>query len=114
GQTQMSVMLYLAGSLVYVASEIAGAKKKANNIDDQAVKLDQLKVEMKEGGDYQKAAIQAQLDDEKSNLEFIEKRRKWLLATKAIYTAAIAMAIIEFWWSFPPPAGLGKDDSAAC
>lgn len=112
--TQASILVYMAGSLVFVAAEIAGGKKKNQDSANQAQSLDQMKAGMKEGGDYQMAAIDAQIKNEKSNLEFIEKRRKWMMATKAIYAAATALAVLEIWWSFPPPAGIAKPFEGAC
>lgn len=114
GTTQMSVNLYMLGSLTYILGEILSGKQKAKDIDNQAASMDQFKDGMKEGGDYQKKSIQIQIDNEKSNLAFIQKRKKFISATIAIYTLATIMAVIEKWWSFPPPAGMGKPDAAAC
>lgn len=114
GSMQTSLYIYMAGSLVFLAGEILGGKKKQKAVDDQSQNLDALNANMAEGGDYQMAAIDAQITDEKSTLEFIEKRRKWMMATKLIYTAAMIMAILEIWWRLPPPAGISKPDNAAC
>lgn len=111
---QPSLMIYMAGSIVFVAAEVAGGKKKTKDVESQAQSLDQLKANMKEGGDYQMAAIEERIKDEKSTLEFIQKRRKWMMATKAIYAAATAMAILEIWWQMPFPVGINKDWSGAC
>lgn len=112
--TQASILAYMAGSLVFVAAEVAGGKKRNKDSANQAQSLDQMKAGMKEGGDFQMAAIDAQIKNEKSNLEFIEKRRKWMMATKAIYAAATTLAVLEIWWSFPPPAGIAKPFEGAC
>ncbi len=114
GSTQMSVNLYMLGSLAYVLGEILSGKQKAKDIDNQSANMDQLKDGMKDGGDYQKKSIQIQIDNEKSNLAFIQNRKKFITATLAIYSAATIMAMIEKWWSFPPPVGMGKPDAAAC
>lgn len=114
GTTQMSVNLYMMGSLAYIMGEILSGKQKAKDIDNQAASMDQFKDGMKEGGDYQKKSIEIQIDNEKSNLAFIQKRKKFITATLVIYSLATIMALIEKWWSFPPPAGLGKPDAAAC
>ena len=114
---QPSLMVYMGGSLVYVASELAGGNKQKEQKKKQSQKLDDMKANMTEGGDYQKAAIQTQLDDEKDNLEVIQGRRKWMMATKAIYATATALAIYEWIRQFPPPpAGIGQGipDIGAC
>lgn len=114
GTSQPSVLIYMAGSIVFVAAEIAGAKKKSKDVEKQSQSLDEMKAQMKEGGDYQMAAIEERIKDEKSTLEFIQKRRKWMMATKAIYAAATAMAVIEIWWQMPVPVGINKPWNAAC
>ena len=111
GTMQPSILVYMAGGLIFVAAEMAGGKDQTSKIKSSSDKLDQLKATMTEGGDYQKAAIQAQLDDEKSNLAFIQKRRKWMMATKAVYATATALAIVEFILSKYP---VNKPDQAAC
>lgn len=111
---QPSLMVYLAGSLVYVAAEISGGNKQKEQKKKQAQSLDQLKSNMTEGGDYQKGAIDAQLKDEKDKLEVIQGRRKWMMATKAIYATATALAIIEIILSYSPPVGILKTDVGGC
>lgn len=112
--TQMSILAYLAGGLTYVAGEILGGKTQGKKQKASADELNNTKDTMKEGGDYQKAVIQSQIDNEKGTLEVIQKRRKWMMATKVIYGIATALAILEIWWSFPPPAGIAKPFEGAC
>lgn len=114
GTMQLSVLAYMAGGLVFVASEIAGGKAQGNKLKGMSADLENLKANMTEGGDYQKAAIDAQIKDEKATLEHIQKRRKWMMATKAVYAAATALAILENWWRLPYPAGINKPDKAGC
>lgn len=109
---QPSLMVYMAGSLVYVASELAGGNKQKEQQKKQGQTLDSLKANMTEGGDYQKGAIDAQLKDEKDKLEVVQGRRKWMMATKAIYATATALAIMEFIKSITPPDF--KTDIGAC
>lgn len=114
---QPSLMVYMAGSLVYVASELAGGNKQKEQQTKQSQTLDNLKANMTEGGDYQKGAIDAQLKDEKDKLEVIQGRRKWMMATKAIYATATGLAIMEYIMSLPPPPagpGILKPDIGAC
>src|SRR3989344_2718511 len=108
---QPSLMVYMAGSLVYVASELAGGNKQKEQQKKQSQSLDSLKANMTEGGDYQKGAIDAQLKDEKDKLEVIQGRRKWMMATKAIYATATALAIMEYIRSVTPPY---ITDAGAC
>lgn len=109
--TQPSMLVYLAGGLAFIASEMIAANRKSQDIDNMSKKLDDLKSSKVEGGEYQKEAIQAQIDNEKSNLEFVEKRRNWMLAIKVIYTVAMAIAIAEMFLQIPPAS---KPDVAAC
>lgn len=114
---QPSLMVYMAGSLVYVAAEISGGNKQKKQEKKQGENLENLKANMTEGGDYQKGVIQAQQQDEKDKLEVIQGRRKWMMATKAIYATATALAIYEWIRQFPPPpAGIGQGipDIGAC
>ncbi|MFP5386286.1 MAG: hypothetical protein ACLGHN_09430 [Bacteriovoracia bacterium] len=114
GSSQMSILVYMAGGLVYVAGEILGGKTQGKKQKSQAKDLESLKANMTEGGDYQKAMIKAQIDDEKTTLETIKKRRKWMLATKVVYGIATVLAILELWWSFPYPVGIAKPYEGAC
>lgn len=110
---QFSLMAYMAGSITYIAAEIAGGNDQKKKQTKQADTLNNVKATMEEGGDYQKAAIQAQIDDEKTTLSHIQKRRKWYLAVKAMYAVATALAVLELIWSkLPPPAY--KPDLGAC
>lgn len=114
---QPSIMIYFSGSLVYIAAEIMGGKEKRKDTDQNAQNLDQLKANMKEGGDYQRASIEMQIKNEEDNLKHIEKKIKWMNATRAIYLVAATMAFYEWWMSLPPPPagpGMGKPDIGAC
>lgn len=111
---QPSLMAYMAGSVVYIMAEIMGGKDQKKKMEEQAKKLDEIKATMKEGGDYQKASIDAQLEDNKKTLEHIKKRRKWIMAVKAIYAVAVGLAIYEFWRSLPIPVGQNIPDAGAC
>jgi hypothetical protein len=114
GSLQPSILSYMAGGLTYIAGEIISGKKQSKNQKDQVDQLANLERNMTEGGDFQKAMVQAQIDNEKTNLDLIELRRKWLLATKIVYGTATALAALEIIMSLPPPVGLGKPDQAAC
>jgi hypothetical protein len=113
GSTQFSIPIYFAGSLVFVAAEVFGGKEKKNSTQNNAAVLDHLKANMTEGGDYQRASVEMQIKTEEDNLNHVEKKLKWMNATKVVYMMAAGMAVVEFIWSkLPPPAW--KSDIAAC
>lgn len=117
GASQPSITIYFAGSLVYVAAEVLGGKTKKRDVNHQAANMDSLKAQMKEGGDYQRASVEAQIANEESTLKHIEKKLTWMRATKVIYGIATAVAFIEWILQFPPPPagiGIGKPDIGAC
>lgn len=117
GTTQPSITAYFAGSIVYIAAEVLGGKTKGGDVKANAQFMDNLKATMKEGGDYQKAAIEAQIKNEKDNLKHIQKKKAWMTATIAVYALATALAFVEFILHFPPPPtgiGIGKPDIGAC
>lgn len=114
GGTQPSIVIYNVGTLVYVMGEITGGKAQGDFIKKQNEDIKMVEEKMRktvEGGDVQKAAIEAALKDEKQILEFIKKRKKMLSTVGLVYKAAVAAAIIEFILSKVPPF---KPDFAAC
>lgn len=112
GATQPSVMIYSAGGIAYVISEFAVGKAKTGATEEIAKDVDKLQAESKSGGDVQLKMIDAQIKDEKENLKFIKKRQTFTTVVASIYTAAMAMAIIETIWSKVP--AFSKPDGAAC
>jgi hypothetical protein len=100
---QSSVLIYMAGSLTYILGEITTAKKKASDVGNMSEELDSLKATMKEGGDYQRKAVQSQIDNENSNLEFIQKRKMFVKATLGMYGVATAIAVMEVIREVAPP-----------
>lgn len=114
GTTQLSILIYMAGGLVYTFAEIAGGKAKSKATENNANDVANFQANMKDGGDLQKKAIDAQIKNEEDNLKHVQTKRKWMMATKLVYAAATAMAIIEIWWQLPSPVGLNKSFQAAC
>ncbi len=117
GTTQPSISVYFAGSLVYMAAEILGGKTKGGDVKANAQYMDDLKANMKEGGDYQRKSIEIQIKNEKDNLKHIQKKKTWMQATTAVYGLAATLAVVEFILHFPPPPagiGIGKPDIGAC
>lgn len=93
-----SIMIYMAGSLAYIASEVLGGKAKGDALKKKADDIKMVEEKMKKGGgggDVQKEALVQALKDEEDNLAFVKKRKMWLTAIAAIYAAAAAAAIIE-------------------
>ncbi len=91
-----SIATYMAGSLVHIMSEIAGAKSKnerhKKKRKDLEIEEDKLK---KEGDSSQKAALEHALQEEKDTRDFLNNRKNWMIAITAIYTAAMGLAIAE-------------------
>ena len=117
GASQPSITTYFAGSIVYIAAEVMGGKTKGGDVQANARFMDGLKANMKEGGDYQRAAIDVQIKNEKDNLKHIENKKRWMTATIAVYAIATILAGVEFILQFPPPPagiGIGKPDIGAC
>lgn len=116
GSMQASVMIFMAGSVVYILGEMMTAKDKKKSLDAQATDLAEFKQGQTgvAGGDVQREILDKQIESEEENLKVIQKRKKFVTATLVVYAAATIMAIIENWWRLPPPAGLAKPDMAAC
>jgi hypothetical protein len=91
-----SIATFMAGSLVHVASEILGAKKK-NDRNKKKIKDLELKVEeiKKSGDSAQLESLKAMLVEEQDTLEFLMNRKKWMIAVDVIYAAAVGLAITE-------------------
>ncbi len=117
GASQPSIYAYFLGSVTYIAAEILGGETKGGDVKANAQYMDNLKANMKEGGDYQRAAIEIQIKNEKDNLKHIEDKKIWMGATLGVYSAATIAAVLEFIWQFPPPPagiGIGKPDFGGC
>lgn len=96
GGVTPSIMAFGAGSLVYIGSEIAGAKAQQAFIKVKKDEIAQLKATMTEGGDLQRGIIEAKLKEEEDKLGFVKKRKMWTMAVSAIYGAATGLAAMEF------------------
>lgn len=112
GATQPSVLIYSAGGITFVASELFLGKAKTQASVEIAMDVDKLQAESKSGGDVQIKMFDAQIRDEKENLKFIKKRKTFMDVIKFVYTGATVMAIIETIWSKVP--AFNKPDGAAC
>lgn len=97
-----SLMIFMGGSLVNIASEIMGGKALNENHKKRASSLKMLEEKMKQtpGGDLQKASLEEALKEEKQTLSYINKRKTWALAVTAAYLAATIASQIENVRSF--------------
>lgn len=109
---QPSLILYLAGGIAYVAKEVLGGGGQGSFHKAKQENLKMVQEKMVQGGDLQKASLEAALGDEKKNLNMIKQRRSWMMAIKVIYTAAAALAIIEAILAVTPP--VYKTDIGMC
>jgi hypothetical protein len=91
-----SIATFMAGSLVHIASEILGAKKKN---DRNKKKIDDLKLKQedlaKSGDHSQLESLKAFLVEEEDTYEFLQNRKKWMIAVDVIYVAAVGLALAE-------------------
>lgn len=92
-----SIVLFNAGSLAYIASEVMGGKGQNAFHNRKMSDMEMLEEKMKgqTGGDVQKEALETALKDEKETLDIINGRKKWLNAIFAIYGLATIAALIE-------------------
>jgi hypothetical protein len=91
-----SLYTFMAGSLVYIGSEIAGAKAQQAFIKAKKEEVEALRAGMTEGGDLQRGIIEAKLKEEEEKLEFVKKRKSWTMAVAAVYGAATGLAALEW------------------
>ena len=105
-----SIATFMAGSLVYIASELAGAKAQNENhnkrMDDLEITKEQLAV-MKNGGEVQREALRLKLLEEQQTSDYMASRRMWLTAVTAIYWTAMGLAIMEETTGVSSGAGVG-------
>lgn len=95
GSSSPSLVTFMAGSLAYIGSEIAGAKAQKAFIKSKKDEIEALKAQMTEGGDLQKEIIEVKLKEEEEKLAFVKKRKTWTTAVTAMYTAATGLAVME-------------------
>jgi hypothetical protein len=91
---QPSLWAYMAGSIGYVVSEFAGGNALQAHIKAQAVDVEDLKKKAK-NGELQLAALQTQLDNTNTQLDYVQKRKGWMYAIGAFFLIATTLAIIE-------------------
>lgn len=91
-----SLYAFMAGSLVYIGSEITGAKAQQAFIKAKKEEVEALRAGMTEGGDLQRGIIEAKLKEEEEKLAFVTKRKNWTMAVAAVYGAATGLAAMEW------------------
>lgn len=97
GKMLPSLMIFMGGSLVHIASEVMGGKAQNENHKKRASSLKMLEEKMKQtpGGDLQRASLEEALKEEKETLAFINKRKMWVMAVTAAYLAATVATFVE-------------------
>ncbi len=90
-----SIYVFMAGSAAYIASELLGGQQQKKHHGDQEKKVAEVKSTMANGGDLQKATLEAKLKEEKDQLAFVQKRKMWTMAVAAAYGIATALALAE-------------------
>lgn len=91
-----SIITFMAGSLVYIASELTGAKNQNSDHNSRIEDIKAVEQKLKsQGGEVQKAMLEQRLKEEKATRDYFIQKRNWMTAVTAIYFAAMAMAIAE-------------------
>lgn len=97
GGLKPSLMTYMGGSLVYIASEMLGGKEQNNSHNKKMDDLKQVKDGMKDraDGQFQREALLKRKEEEEHTRKFAGDRSKWMMAVAAIYAAAAGLAMVE-------------------
>ena len=91
-----SIITFMAGSLVYIASELTGAKNQNSDHNSRIEDIKAVEQKLKsQGGEVQKAMLEQRLKEEQATRDYFIKKRNWMTAVTAIYFAAMALAIME-------------------
>lgn len=91
-----SIATFMAGSLVHILSEFAGAKQQNEDHNNRIENIKKVESELKsQGGEVQKELITQRYKEEVSNKEYLESRKKWMMAVTAIYWTAMGLALME-------------------
>lgn len=91
-----SVATFMSGSLVHIASEMAGAKAQNDNHNKRMEDLKIIKEKLaRAGGQVQKESLEQRLKEEIDTRDFVKKRLMWTAATAVIYGVAAGLAISE-------------------
>ncbi|MFL5785082.1 MAG: hypothetical protein ACJ76H_10755, partial [Bacteriovoracaceae bacterium] len=101
-----SLLLYMAGSAVYLMGEMQGGKAQKKSLEDSDASVKDLAEKKKEGGEVQLATLEAQLKDKKEKKKVADGRAKWSGAAAAMMLAAAGLALAESL--IPPTFGLTK------
>ena len=91
-----SIATFMAGSLVHIASEILGAKKKNDRNKKKLADIKLKHEDLAKSGDVnQLQSLKDFLVEEEDTYEFLQNRKKWMIAVDVIYVAAVGLAIAE-------------------
>ena len=105
-----SILIYSAGGLIYIMSELLAGKAHNDALKKKVEDLKMAEEKMKNnggGGEVQKEALESALANEKEVLKFVNKRKTFMSAVMVVFTAATAAAIVEMFTPTPlTPIGL--------
>lgn len=110
GTTRPSLWVFMGGSAVYIYDQIDSASRMVKQMEKQAEYLDAIKSSGTPGGEYQLAALEAQLKDQEQTLKFIKKRIDLLTIAGIAFGTATAVALAEGIAGIVP----GADPPAIC
>ena len=102
GTTKPSLWAFMGGSLVYIYDEIDSATRMVKQMEKKAEYLDTIKSSGPYGGEYQLAALEAQLKDQEQTLKFIKKRMNLLTVAGVAFGTATALALVEGFFADVP------------
>jgi len=109
-ETQISMWMFFLAGVLHMTSEFAAGKDVAHAQSRTKESMKMLEDKMK-GGEVQKAALEAALEDEKRVKDYIHKKKIWTYIVMGLYYGSMAMAAVEGIMKLPP---MSKDDGAGC
>ncbi len=103
-----SIIVFSAGGLIYIMSELTAAKEQKEFLKKSAADLKMLEEKMKQGGEVQRASLQAALEKEQNNLAFVNKRKTMMMIVAGVFATAAGLSFAEMSIPIPhPPLLLG-------
>jgi|GEM_PF-6817010 len=113
GKMQNSLHVFMAGSLAFLGYEMF-IQSQTNSSSRQNLKINIDDENIKEITSAQKQNLEQVLKNEKSKRAALLERATWSSVIDTTYVLAQALSLLEVWWRFPAPVGLGKNDSGGC
>jgi hypothetical protein len=94
-----STVIYMAGGIAYIGSELFSARSQAGAMDSSFSDLMSLQGEIGPGGGVQKEIIETQITNKKALLKQSRNRKNWSKALTAVYLTATISAVAEAIWA---------------